>query len=209
MKPGTVHPTRDRILRAAIELMWQHGYRRTSPAQIMQASDVGQGSFYHHFPDKRSLGLAVVDHIVSQTSQSLDEVFISDQPPIERVRAWIRMVAQRYRPPCDRGCPLGKLGMEMANEDPAFREGIAAGFAAIRGRIAGALRDAEAAGQLDPSMDPEPLADMLLASVEGAILIAQCDGQARPLDQSVGFLEHLLDRVSRPGMTAQARAVDP
>ena len=69
------HPTREKILKAAIELMWQHGYRRTSPAHVMQASGVGQGSFYHHFADKRSLGLAVVEHIVLQTNESLDEIF--------------------------------------------------------------------------------------------------------------------------------------
>jgi TetR/AcrR family transcriptional regulator, transcriptional repressor for nem operon len=203
------HPTRERILHAAIELMWQHGYRRTSPALVMQASEVGQGSFYHHFADKRSLGLAVVDHIVRQTTDSLDEIFQPGGRPIESVKYWVRAVTQRYRPPCDRGCPLGKLGIEMASEDPAFRERISHGFSAIRGHIAGALREAESAGQLDPAVDPESMADLLLSGVEGAILISQCDGEAGPMDRSVEMLELLLDRLTRPGLIARCDATDP
>ncbi len=203
------HPTREKILQSAIELMWQHGYRRTSPAQVMQASEVGQGSFYHHFADKRSLGLAVVEHIVRQTNRSLDEIFHAGLQPLESVRSWVRTAAHRYRPPCDRGCPLGKLGIEMANEDPAFREMISSGFAAIRGRLAGALREAEAAGQLDPVVDPDAIADILLSGVEGAILISQCDGEAGPMDRSVEMLELLLDRITRPSMITRTDATDP
>ncbi len=203
------HPTRERILHAAIELMWQHGYRRTSPAQVMQASEVGQGSFYHHFADKRSLGLAVVDHIVRQTTDSLDEVFQPGGPPLESVKYWIRAATQRYRPPCDRGCPLGKLGIEMASEDPAFRERISHGFSAIHSKIAGALREAESAGQLDPAVDPDSMADLLLSGVEGAILISQCDGEPGPMDRCVEMLELLLERFTRPGLTARCDATDP
>jgi TetR/AcrR family transcriptional regulator, transcriptional repressor for nem operon len=209
MARTTNHPTRERILHAAIELMWQHGYRRTSPAQVMQASEVGQGSFYHHFEDKRSLGLAVVEYVVERTIESVDDVFGADLPPLEQVRSWVRTVTGKYRPPCDRGCPLGKLGLEMANEDPAFRERIAGGFSVIRRRIAGALRHAEAVGQLDPFVSPDALADLLLSSVEGAILIAQCDGEPGPMDRCLQAIENLLDRVSRPGVIIQSGVTDP
>lgn len=203
------HPTRERILKAAIELMWQHGYRRTSPAHVMQASEVGQGSFYHHFADKRSLGLAVVEHIVLQTNESLDEIFRADLDPLGAVRSWVWAATHRYRPPCDRGCPLGKLGIEMAHEDPAFREMISSGFSAIRSRLAGALRQAEAAGQLDADVNPDAMADILLSGVEGAILISQCDGEAGPMDRSVEMLELLLERITRPGMITRTGALDP
>jgi TetR/AcrR family transcriptional regulator, transcriptional repressor for nem operon len=203
------HPTREKILQAAIGLMWQHGYHKTSPAQVMEASGVGQGSFYHHFPDKRSLGLAVVEQIVQQTNESLNEIFQPGIPPLESVRSWIRTATHRYRPPCDRGCPLGRLGIEMANEDISFRETISSGFAAIRGRLAGAVREAEAAGQLDAAVDPDAVADILLSGVEGAILISQCDGEAGPMDRSVEMLELLLERVTRASMIIRTGAGDP
>jgi len=209
MKREGNHPTRDRILQAAVDLMWRHGYPGTSPAQIMQATGVGQGSFYHHFPDKRSLGLAVVDEIVRANTEAMDGIFRPEVPPMERIRHWIEGISHQYRPPCDRGCPLGKLGIEMSAEDPAFRERLTAGFARIRERIVRALREADAAGEIDPEKDPDGLAEVILAIVEGAILIAQCEGEAGPMDRSVLQLERLLDGLQRPGLVPRANAADP
>jgi TetR/AcrR family transcriptional repressor of nem operon len=192
-KCGETHPTRERILKAATDLMWRQGYRRTSPAQVMKLAEVGQGSFYHHFPDKRSLGLAVVERLVEATTESLAEIFRSDQPPIDRIRSWTRCFHRQYRPPCDRGCPLGKLGYEMAGEDEAFREALAYGFAAIRAALTEALQDAARRGQLHPVVDPAGVADLLLAGMEGTILLAQCDGEPAKMDRSLAQLDRLLD----------------
>lgn len=209
MSRNNNHPTREKILRAATELMWQHGYGRTSPAQVMEASGVGQGSFYHHFPDKRSLGLAVVEDIVRKTGEALETTFSEDLPPMQRIHEWVRLACTRYRPPCDRGCPLGKLGIEMAGEDPAFRDAIASGFGLIRRRFAAALREAGAAGQLEDAVDPDGLAELLLAGIEGAILIAQCDGDGAAMDRSFGQIQLLLDRVERPGLVSRGGIADP
>lgn len=197
-KKGTNHPTRQKILRAATDLMWRQGYRRTSPAQVMEASAVGQGSFYHHFPDKRSLGLAVVEHLVAMTVSGLEDAFRRDLPPLDRIRNWIDCFARQYRPPCDRGCPLGKIGLEMAAEDPEFREVLGRGFAAIRGKLTESLREAYSLRQLGPAVDPGGMAELLLAGMEGAVLLGQCDGDAGGMDRSVAQLNRLLDLRTTP-----------
>lgn len=196
---GSNHPTREKILQAATDLMWRQGYSRTSPAQVMKHAEVGQGSFYHHFPDKHSLGLAVAEHLVESTTKGLEEAFTQDLPPLERIRNWIHCFAHQYRPPCDRGCPLGKIGLEMAGEDPAFREILGRGFAAIRAKLKDSLTEASSLGQLEPEVDPTGMADLLLAGMEGAVLLGQCDCDAGGMDRSVAQLDRLLDLCSIPG----------
>lgn len=190
------HPTSEKILQVATELMWRQGYQRTSPAQVMEGAGVGQGSFYHHFPDKRSLGLAVVQRLVATITENLEEVFDPALPPFERIRKWIHCFLDEYRPPCDRGCPLGKLGYEMAGEDPAFREALADGFARIREKLTGSIREAAASNQLSPLIEPEGLAELLLAAAEGTVLLVHCDGDAGGLDRSLIQLDRLLDLYS-------------
>lgn len=188
-----------RSRRAATDLMWLHGYGKTSPGTVMRASGVGQGSFYHHFPDKKSLGLAVIEDIVSRTSAALDEIFQDGTPPLTRIRKWIEAGRVRYRPPCDRGCPLGRLAIEMAHDNAEFREALAQGFGLIRTRLAQTLEDAGRSGHLDPSVHAGSLADLLLAGMEGAILVSQCVNDPEPIDRCLRALGDLLDRYELPG----------
>ena len=53
--------TRARILRAAEELLPRLGYDGTSMADIAERAQVGVGTVYHHFPDKRAVLLELID----------------------------------------------------------------------------------------------------------------------------------------------------
>ena len=86
--------TRERLLATAAELFRRQGYAQTGVNEIMQQAKTTSGSFYHFFPTKEDLVLAVVDHI----GESLDtEVFATDPEstadPLDRVFT----VLQSYR----------------------------------------------------------------------------------------------------------------
>ena len=99
--------------------------------------------------------------------------------------------------------------MEMAGEDPEFREVLGRGFAAIRGKLAASLQEASSLGQLAPVVDPEGMAELLLAGMEGAVLLGQCDGDARGMDRSVAQLNRLLDLGSMSDSTNPGAGAEP
>ncbi len=53
--------TRQKILDAAENLFSAQGYDQTSIAEVASAAGIGVGTLYHHFADKRSVLLALVD----------------------------------------------------------------------------------------------------------------------------------------------------
>jgi len=53
--------TRRRVLSAAESLFSRRGYEATGMADVADRADVGVGTLYHHFPDKRALLLALID----------------------------------------------------------------------------------------------------------------------------------------------------
>ncbi len=53
--------SRRKLLDAARRLFVEHGYHDTRPQDIARAADVGHGTFYLHFPDKRACFFAFVD----------------------------------------------------------------------------------------------------------------------------------------------------
>lgn len=63
--------TRSRILGAAVETFARHGYEASSVAEICAAAQVSKGAFYHHFPTKQAVFLALFDDWLSQIDQLL------------------------------------------------------------------------------------------------------------------------------------------
>ena len=52
--------TRDRLIEAARELFYVHGYEATSIAEVLEKADVNSGSLYYYFSGKEELLLAVL-----------------------------------------------------------------------------------------------------------------------------------------------------
>jgi TetR/AcrR family transcriptional repressor of nem operon len=54
--------TRERIVTTAEKLILEQGYAGTSLQDILAATGLTKGAFFHHFADKQALGTAVVEH---------------------------------------------------------------------------------------------------------------------------------------------------
>ncbi|MDX1579701.1 MAG: TetR/AcrR family transcriptional regulator, partial [Gemmatimonadota bacterium] len=105
--------TRDRLVEAARELFWRKGYHTASVAEILERADANSGSFYHFFPTKQHLLLAVLDWYLEHLE---DEVVApareGSDDPIEAIFA----ILEGYRRALlatdfGFGCPIGNLAL--------------------------------------------------------------------------------------------------
>ena len=78
--------SRQRLLAAARRLFVERGYHATRPQDIARAADVGHGTFYLHFADKRDCFLAFAEEACLEL-----ESFIRERlQPVSGVEAQIR-----------------------------------------------------------------------------------------------------------------------
>ncbi len=65
------HPTdtKLRILKVARTLYSTHGFEGTTLDDIITASGVTKGAFYHYFKSKESLCIAVLDEVIDEYSK--------------------------------------------------------------------------------------------------------------------------------------------
>jgi AcrR family transcriptional regulator len=74
MSPRNTGPeTISRILDAAAECFARDGYEGTGVAQICEAAGVSKGAFYHHFPSKQSLFLALLNRWLTVLDSHLQQ----------------------------------------------------------------------------------------------------------------------------------------
>jgi AcrR family transcriptional regulator len=113
--------TRARILAAAQASLTQGGYDGTSMAGVAQRARVGVGTVYHHFPDKRSLLLELIDdwgdRVAARRRSDLElERFVGDDPRAAIAR-WLHRAYERQR----KEPSLYVVVLGLADRDPEVR----------------------------------------------------------------------------------------
>lgn len=81
--------TREKILHTAQGLFSTHGYDATGVAQICADAGVSKGAFYHHFPSKHAVFMAILHAWLDK----LDHQFISAEERDEDVPSLIHQMA--------------------------------------------------------------------------------------------------------------------
>lgn len=189
--------TRERLIAAALKLFGEKGYQSTSVADVQRESDCHSGSFYHFFPTKQALLLAVLERYRTGIVPMLIEpawAKISD--PIERIFALLA----RYRnlldmSRCVYGCPIGSLALELHEPDPEVRELLAGNFTGWIDQIENCL--VEARGVLGRDLDTRRAASFVLTVMEGAVMQARTYRDLRPFDAAVASLRDYFNLLRR------------
>ena len=184
--------TRERIVAAAAELMFEHGVAETTLEDIRAAAGVSGSQVYHYFDDKQALVRAVISY---QTDAVLDiqGAHLDQLDTMPGLRAWRDLLVGHQRQlQCRGGCPIGALGAEVAETDDAARVAVARGLRRWEGRIRDGLRAMHARGDLPAGTDPDDLALATLAALQGGLLLTQIQRDTKPLEVA---LDAMLDRI--------------
>jgi TetR/AcrR family transcriptional repressor of mexJK operon len=114
--------TKEKIIQAAIELIQQRGYEKTTSNDIAAAAGVSVGSFYTYFTDKRQLLLEIFDRLADEFSKNIFETIGPEHLFDSDVRANIRHSLANALD--DKGIYLGiqRAIQEMVMKDAEFAE---------------------------------------------------------------------------------------
>lgn len=89
--------TRERLIRAAAELMAERLSIDVSLSEIAQRSGLSAGLVQYHFGDKEELLLAVADWVLESSTQKTRELAASGISPREKLSGFIRGLVLLYR----------------------------------------------------------------------------------------------------------------
>ena len=167
--------TRNKLLKAAFEEIYRRGFQAASLDTILAKAGVTKGALYHHFPDKASLGYAVVDEVVK--GLLLERWGILEPPSGDPVTALQRILRRRATSLTARevelGCPLNNLAQEMSPLDRRFRRGVSATFDIWTEAVAKDLARGQAEGTVRKDVDARKIAAFVVASIEGSFGLAK------------------------------------
>ena len=187
--------TRDKLLNAAFEEIYRRGFQAASLDSILAKAGVTKGALYHHFPDKASLGYAVVDEVVK--GFLLERWGVLEPPAGDPVTALQRILQTRSAGLTTRevelGCPLNNLAQEMSPLDQRFRRGVNATFDIWTGAVAKDLERGQAEGTVRRDVDARKIAAFVVASIEGSFGLAKGAQSAAMLRSNLEVLGAFLE----------------
>lgn len=200
----------DKLIETTQALLWERGYVGMSPRAIQDKAGVGQGSMYHHFRSKAALALAAEERTAAALVAEAD-VLLSSPPedPLERLIAFLRLERDVLK-----GCRIGRLAADPEIvADETLRKPLEETFAWLTNRIAGLLREAQAAGKLPAALDVEAVASTIMAVRQGGYVLARAANATLPYEQAVDGLIALIEGhamtaagdSTRAGITAGSR----
>lgn len=167
----------EEALDAAICVFREHGFEGTSTEMLVRALKIGRQSIYDTFGDKWQIYLASVRHYVGTETRAHILALRSGLDAIDGIRAMIDRVVVHAGQSClgvNSICEFGRTRPELAEiHDAAART--------IGTVVAARFREAQAAGNAAPELDPKDAVRFLSASLAGIRLAARGGANAKEL----------------------------
>jgi TetR/AcrR family transcriptional repressor of lmrAB and yxaGH operons len=181
--------TRDRLVRTTSRLLRKQGYGATGLNQVMAEAQAPKGSMYFHFPGgKEELAAAALDYFAERVTRVLEDGLREADTVSEGVANFFdNYIEHLERTEYCEGCAVATVALDAA----AAHEVLAAATGrALRGWIDSFAAALEAEGRT-PS-EAHGLATLIVAAIEGTIVIGKGERSTEPLVAVQAVLRDLL-----------------
>ena len=169
--------TRQRILATALERFGKDGYDATGVAEICAGAGVSKGAFYHHFPSKQAVFLALMDGWLANLDNQMQVARLATYNVPDGLIAMAGMTGDLFSESRDRYAIIFEFWIQ-ASRQPEIWQAAIAPYHRYQELIAGIIQNGIDEGSLDEKIIPGDTARVLLALVMGLLLQAYFDPES-------------------------------
>jgi TetR/AcrR family transcriptional regulator, transcriptional repressor for nem operon len=163
--------TAERVLDIAERLVQVRGFSNFSYADIATELGITKASLHYHYPGKAELGQALITRYAERFNQALDEIDRSMPNARAKLAAYADLYAGVLRN--ERMCMCGILAAEYQTLPVTMRSEVIRFFDDNQKWLAHVLKAGKADGTLAYSGRPADVAQGILSTLEGAMLVAR------------------------------------
>ena len=184
---------RARLIEAARRLVRHKGFAATSVDDLCVAAGVTKGAFFHHFPSKEALGVALIDDWTAMTGVMFaSHPYNSKDDPLDRVFAYLDLRrALLAQPLPEFSCVAGTTVQEAYESSALMREAAERSIRSGFGHVLPHLEQALAAHPV-PGVTAESLAQQFQVATQGGIILAKALNDPAPARAAFDHLERYL-----------------
>jgi TetR/AcrR family transcriptional regulator, transcriptional repressor for nem operon len=187
--------TRQRIIQEAAPIFNQNGYAGCSIADLMQATGLEKGGIYRHFANKEELAAEAFRFALAQ-SVKLRTEHLEDIPgALGKLRRAIELFVEGPSAVAG-GCPLMNTAIDSDDGNPLLRQLALKGIQAWRARLSRIVESGIKSGEIRQATEPRRVANTIIATLEGALMIARLEGSKSALRDAQAALQVILNQIA-------------
>jgi TetR/AcrR family transcriptional regulator, transcriptional repressor for nem operon len=182
--------TRAKILETIAHDVQKNGFQGLRADKVVATIGVTKGALYHYFPDKKTIGLNIIDEIIEPNYLHFYKALKkSNNHPIDELIEHIDYLKNTANPEnITLGCPLNNLVNEMSPIDEDFRLRLNGVLNRMYESIEIALQQGKNRKQIKQDADNQSVARFFMACIEGSYSMAKA---AKSVSLFHNNMEHL------------------
>lgn len=187
--PASSSVMRDRLLDVAQDLVQRRGLNAMSFQDLSDSVGIRKASVHHHFANKDDMVSALLMRYREQFSARVERILQSKSSGATKLKAYFALFSETLQEkPHEKSCLCGMLAAELLSLREENLEQVRGFFQDNADVIAQILRHGRQDRTLSYRGDPTRFANVILSSLEGALLIFRCEGGPERLDSVLRML---------------------
>jgi TetR/AcrR family transcriptional regulator, transcriptional repressor for nem operon len=191
MKKG--ERTRRRIVERSAPVFNTKGYAGASMSDLVLVTGLEKGGIYNHFGSKEELALEAFDYAAGIMRERFREALETEKGALDRLFAVIDVLgAVAEDPPVAGGCPVLNTAVQAEGVHLALKERAAEATSGWLRLVGREVKEGVKSGELSPQADPRSVASVVVATLEGAVMLTRLHDDPAHMQRAV---RHLKDRL--------------
>lgn len=187
--------TRQRIIELAAPLFNQRGFAGCSMQDVMEATGLEKGGLYRHFHSKEELAAEALRYSLQRTDNIRTDHLDQTHGSVELLRSFVERFVETSSP-VPGGCPLMNTAIDSDDGNATLRELAREGFSEWRARLSKIVEEGIRRGEIRKKTEPRTVANLMIATLEGALMMSRLEGKKAPLKDAKVALAEMLSRIA-------------
>jgi TetR/AcrR family transcriptional regulator, transcriptional repressor for nem operon len=192
--------TRAHIIEQAAAVFNRQGYAGASMQDLMQATGLQKGGIYNHFKSKDELAIAAFDFAANHIQQKFMGALKGKRRSVDRLIAILDVYETLLDDPLvPGGCPILNTAVESDDTHPGLRDRAQQAMDAWRKLLRRILESGISRGELRAGLEVENVITVLIATIEGAIMLSKLYGESAYLERALDHLRtYVQEQLAEP-----------
>jgi TetR/AcrR family transcriptional regulator, transcriptional repressor for nem operon len=189
--------TKAHIIEKTASVFNKKGFIGTTLSDMEAATGLTKGSIYNNFANKDDVALAVFDYNLKKVNNLVQTEMDKHHSAKEKLLSYVKIYGKNVSdsPFTSGGCPILNTAVESDDTHPALRKKASNAITNWMNKVADLIEKGIKQKEFRSSINSKETAALIVASIEGAIMISRVTGRPDYLKSIMNSIKKIIENI--------------